>query len=150
MNGQMQQFARQTLKDGLAKCTERQIGVFKRMYSFKDQSLSINDIVDNMPCDQLDWAMEQVQAGNPNTGGRVMSFDMEPDHDEHAECRREIKALQGDNARLRGSRWSRPMPPRRRSRRSNRTMRHGAGGYGRSFTRHRSHERSSTSPCLPW
>ena len=61
MNDQIQQFARQTLKDGLAQCTEGQCSLFKRMYSFKDQSLSIDAVVDRIPSEKLDWAMQQVQ-----------------------------------------------------------------------------------------
>ena len=30
-----------------------------------------------------------------------MSFDMEPDHDEHTECRREIERLRAGNTELR-------------------------------------------------
>jgi len=61
MNDQIQEFARQSLKDGLAKCTEGHQGVFKRMYSFDDQSLSMDEVVDRMPAEKLDWAMQQVQ-----------------------------------------------------------------------------------------
>ena len=62
MNEQIQEFARQTLKDGLAKCTEGQLGLFKRMYSFDDQSRTIDEVVDQMPDEKLDWAMQQVQS----------------------------------------------------------------------------------------
>jgi hypothetical protein len=62
MNDQIEKFARQTLKDGLAQCTEGQQGLFKRMYAFKDQSLSIDEVVDLMPPEKLDWAMQQVQS----------------------------------------------------------------------------------------
>lgn len=75
MNEQLQKFARKTLKDGLAKCTEDQQVLFKRMYipwafgiinenrKLTDEELAtqINDVVDKMPDDKLDWAMQQVQ-----------------------------------------------------------------------------------------
>ena len=62
MNDQIQQFARQTLKDGLAQCTEGQRNKFKQMYSFKDRSLPVDVVVDRMPAEKLDWAMQQVQS----------------------------------------------------------------------------------------
>lgn len=61
MNDQMQQFARQTLKNNLARCTEGQQGRFKQMYGFKIRNLPVDVIVDRMPADKLDRAMEQVQ-----------------------------------------------------------------------------------------
>lgn len=61
MNNQLQEFARQSLKDGLAKLTEGHQMIFKRMYSHKNLELPINDVVDLMPADKLDWAMQQVQ-----------------------------------------------------------------------------------------
>ena len=61
MNDAIQDFARTQLKEMLAKCTEGQQRLFKQMYSFKDMALGIDDVVDNMPEDKLDWAMQQCQ-----------------------------------------------------------------------------------------
>lgn len=61
MNNQIQQFARNTLKEGLAQLSEDQQRLFKRMYSHRDLEKTINAIVDSMPANQLDWAMQQVQ-----------------------------------------------------------------------------------------
>ena len=61
MNNQMQDFARQALKDGLATLPESHHMIFKRMYSHLNLDLNINDVVDAMPEDKLDWAMQQVQ-----------------------------------------------------------------------------------------
>lgn len=61
MNKQIEEFARNTLKEGLARCTEEQQLVFKRMYSHKNLELPINDVVDGTETERLDWAMEQVQ-----------------------------------------------------------------------------------------
>lgn len=74
MNDQIQDFARQTLKDGLAKCTEGQQSVFRRMYSFKDQGLPIGTIVDRMPDDKLDWAMQQVQGTLDKAAKRAITI----------------------------------------------------------------------------
>ena len=60
MNQQLQQFARQTLKDGLAKLPESNHMVFKRIYSPNDLEKPIGDVVDAMPEGKLDWAMQQV------------------------------------------------------------------------------------------
>lgn len=61
MNNQLSAYARDTLKQGLAKCTEKQVLRFKRMYSHGDLKKQINDVVDSMPDEKLDWAMQQVQ-----------------------------------------------------------------------------------------
>jgi len=61
MNNQLQEFARQNLKDGLTKLPEGHQELFKRMYSHGNLEASINDVVDGMPEDKLDWAMQQVQ-----------------------------------------------------------------------------------------
>ena len=61
MNSQLQKFARDTLKKGLARLPENHHLLFKRMYSHKNLKANINDVVDQMPEDKLDWAMQQVQ-----------------------------------------------------------------------------------------
>jgi len=75
MNTELQKFARTTLKDELSKCTEAQQLIFKRMYipwaleiinenrrlTEEELAMPINDLVDKMPEDKLDWAMQQVQ-----------------------------------------------------------------------------------------
>lgn len=67
MNKTLEAFARQQLKDTLAKCTEGNRHVFKLMYSRKtddsaaDLDKPIDAVVDAMPIAKLDWAMEQVE-----------------------------------------------------------------------------------------
>ncbi len=71
MNEALQNFARTRLKEGLAQCTEKQQHVFRRMYSPNDLERSMEDVVDRMPEDRLDWAMQQVEhtlAGLENSG----------------------------------------------------------------------------------
>ena len=70
MNEQLEKFARDSLKTDLATCTEGQQMLFKRMYSpaHRGKSLNqvtddmtINQVVEAMPIEKLDWAMQQVQ-----------------------------------------------------------------------------------------
>ena len=61
MNNTIQDFARNKLKEDLAKCTEAECLMFKRMYSHKNLELPINDVVDNMAAEKIDWAMQQVE-----------------------------------------------------------------------------------------
>lgn len=61
MNKQMQEFARTTIKEGLSRLPESNQQLFKRMYSFKNLDADINDVVDGMPEDKLNWAMQQVE-----------------------------------------------------------------------------------------
>jgi hypothetical protein len=61
MNKNLRDYARKEIKEGLAKCTDAQVNLFKRMYSHKNLDRDINDIVDHMSEDSLDRAMEQVR-----------------------------------------------------------------------------------------
>lgn len=61
MNEELQKFARDTIKKGLAECSDDQQMVFKRMYSHMNLNMPINDVVDKMPSDRLDWAMTQLK-----------------------------------------------------------------------------------------
>lgn len=61
MNDQLQEYAKDALKKGLALCSEGQQMLFKRMYSHKNLSAEINDVVDSIEAEKLDWAMQQVQ-----------------------------------------------------------------------------------------
>jgi len=49
------------LKELLSQCTEPQQHLFKRMYSHKNVELSINEVVDNLDDDKVDWAFTQVE-----------------------------------------------------------------------------------------
>ncbi len=61
MNDQLQAFARNELKKNLSKCTTGEKLLFKRMYSHKDLDAHTDKVVDNMPEERLDWAMQQIQ-----------------------------------------------------------------------------------------
>lgn len=62
----LQAFARQSLKDGLAQCSPAQQHRFKLMYApgayegRAELDTPINEVVDKMPVEKLDWAMQQV------------------------------------------------------------------------------------------
>lgn len=56
-----EKIAREFLKIQLEKITPGQLNLFKRMYSqHDDRSRSIEEIVDNMPAEKLDWAIIQI------------------------------------------------------------------------------------------
>ena len=61
MNKQIEDFARKTLIKDLKNVSDGQFILFKRMYSFDDLTRNIEETVKNMPCDKLDWAMQQVE-----------------------------------------------------------------------------------------
>jgi predicted nucleotidyltransferase len=61
MNDQLRTYARDTPKEGLAKCTEGEQHLFKRMYAHANLELPIDEVVDQMEDDKLDWAMGQVE-----------------------------------------------------------------------------------------
>jgi len=61
MNKTLEEFTRKELKKLLLQCTEPQQHIFKRMYSHKNLELPIEEVVDNMESDKLDWALTQVE-----------------------------------------------------------------------------------------
>lgn len=64
MNKQLEDYARQKIKEGLSKLSEGHQLIFRRMYSQKTRmcpEISINEVVDNMRKEKLDWALTQVQ-----------------------------------------------------------------------------------------
>lgn len=52
---------RQTIKNDLKKLPESNHLIFKRMYSPGNLDAKIEDVVDRMPVENLDWAMMQVK-----------------------------------------------------------------------------------------
>jgi len=61
MNKSILNFAKQEIKKYLHQCSEPQQMIFKRMYSYNNLTLPIDEVVDNMPDEKLDWALTQVQ-----------------------------------------------------------------------------------------
>lgn len=61
MNKTLSKFAREQLKLNLAKCTEAQQHLFKQMYCHENLDWPIEQCVDAMSDDKLDWAMQQVE-----------------------------------------------------------------------------------------
>ena len=53
--------AKVALKNLLSECTDEQKLMFKRMYCSKNLELSVDDAVDQMDNDKIDWAMTQVE-----------------------------------------------------------------------------------------
>lgn len=60
MNNKLSKFARETIKLGLSRLEPKHHLLFKRMYSHNDTEKDINEVVDDMPEEKLDWAMQQV------------------------------------------------------------------------------------------
>lgn len=60
MNKTLAAFARREIKDGLKKLPECWQHNFKLMYA-KRKDLPIDQVVDNMDDEKLDWALTQVE-----------------------------------------------------------------------------------------
>lgn len=61
MNNTIKNFVTNRLKELLAECTEGQQLMFKRMYSNGNLHEHINNVVDQMEDDKLDYALTQVE-----------------------------------------------------------------------------------------
>jgi len=60
-NETLQNQAKQYLKELLNQCNEGQQYLFKRMYSHNNLELGINEVVDNIEDDKIDWAVTQCE-----------------------------------------------------------------------------------------
>lgn len=61
LRNEFRQAARQELKNGLVQCTESQQLKFAMMYAKDNLQLTVEEIVDRMDWERLDWAMQQVK-----------------------------------------------------------------------------------------
>lgn len=61
---EVDEYLRNRLKEGLAQCTEEEQQKFKLMYSYPHTNRNIEEIVDLMPQEKLDWAIQQVDNTN--------------------------------------------------------------------------------------
>jgi hypothetical protein len=58
-NPRLIKFAKDCLKEDLSKCTESQQDLFKMIYG--SLGIEMNSIIDDIPGDELDWAMNLVE-----------------------------------------------------------------------------------------
>ena len=61
MNTNFANAGKDMLKKLLAQCTEAQQMMFKRMYCHKNLGLQINDAIDQMDENKIDWAITQCE-----------------------------------------------------------------------------------------
>jgi hypothetical protein len=60
-NETLKKAAKDILKNLLAQCTEGQQLMFKRMYCHKNLELPIDEAVDQIADDKIDWAISQCE-----------------------------------------------------------------------------------------
>ena len=61
MNSRLQKFAREEILEDLEQCTPDQVQIFRAMYAPRLDQLTIIDVVNNIPPENLSWAMEQTR-----------------------------------------------------------------------------------------
>jgi len=61
MNKTLSDFARQYLKRNLVRLEPANHHVFRLMYSHRNMDRPLDDVVDAMSDDKLDWAMTQIK-----------------------------------------------------------------------------------------
>lgn len=62
MNSLWETILRDNIKQGLAQLHESHQRRFKQMYAEGDLDMPIDEVVDRMPEDKLEWALKQVQS----------------------------------------------------------------------------------------
>lgn len=61
MNETVITFTRNKIKEGLGKLSEKHKLRFNQMYSFKNLDKDVNEVVDEMSEEKLDWALTQIE-----------------------------------------------------------------------------------------
>lgn len=61
MNKKLKQFAKKYIIENLSECLPEQVDKFKRIYSHENLNLNIENVVEKIPDEKLDWAMTQVE-----------------------------------------------------------------------------------------
>ena len=61
MNKTIADFTRTQIKKGLSQLPSEWVHKFKQMYSHNDLNANIDNVVDNLHPDRLDWALTQVE-----------------------------------------------------------------------------------------
>lgn len=64
-------FRRDELRQLLAQCTPGQHHTFRLMYSHKDLEKPIDKVVDDMPAEKIDWAIQQAETTVINNAKRL-------------------------------------------------------------------------------
>lgn len=60
MNKSVEEFYRTEIKNGLHKLKDEAQDIFKRMYAHTHPTLTIDEVVDKLQVEHLDWALTQV------------------------------------------------------------------------------------------
>ena len=61
MNKTVVNFIRTQIKEGLAQLEDENRLLFNRMYSHDNLERPVNEVVDDMPEEKLNWALTQVE-----------------------------------------------------------------------------------------
>lgn len=72
MNKIISKECRKILKELLHLCTQEQQLIFRKMYSQDDIELSINNVVDKLDDEKLDWAIEQCESTLEKNGINIV------------------------------------------------------------------------------
>lgn len=80
MNKHLQAFARNFIKERLKQLPAAQQLIFNRMYSHKNLDRSVDEAVDAMPAEKLDWAMQQVEKSYNDgvASGTILAIPVTP------------------------------------------------------------------------
>ena len=79
MNDTLQEYAREQIKAGLAKCTEGQRETFMRIYAGGRKDVRVEAVVEAMPASKLDWALTQVQRTLENNDAKSKRYPYSED-----------------------------------------------------------------------
>ena len=61
MNKTIEEFTREEIKEKLKTLPQGNVNMFMRMYAGNNTNKTVNEVVDEMPVEKLDWALTQIE-----------------------------------------------------------------------------------------
>lgn len=74
MNPELVEYAREYIRINIKKLKDEHIMRFKKMYSHHNLAAHIDDVVNNMEIDKLNWGMQQITNSLLKEGIEIWSF----------------------------------------------------------------------------
>jgi hypothetical protein len=74
MNPELEAYAREYIRINIKKLKDEHIHIFKKMYSSNNLEANIDNVINNMTKDKLNWAMQQITNSLLKEGIEIWSF----------------------------------------------------------------------------
>jgi hypothetical protein len=74
MNPELVSYAKEYIRINIKQLKDEHILIFKKMYSSHNLAANIDDVIDNMAIDKLNWAIHQITNSLLKEGIEIWSY----------------------------------------------------------------------------